>query len=83
EVGDVGLAIPRDRDAASPRPGPEGLAAPGRSGRHDHFALRRRMTIRDIQHHLATTIGTELSHDTISRITDAVLEEVTQWQKRP
>ncbi|MCV7069881.1 transposase, partial [Mycobacterium rufum] len=41
------------------------------------------MTIRDIQHHLATTIGTELSHDTISRITDAVLEEVTQWQKRP
>lgn len=41
------------------------------------------MTIRDIQHHLATTIGTELSHETISNITDAVLEEVLQWQKRP
>lgn len=41
------------------------------------------MTIRDIQHHLATTIGTELSHETISKITDAVLEEVVQWQKRP
>jgi transposase-like protein len=34
------------------------------------------MTIRDIQAHLARTIGTELSHETISKITDAVLEEV-------
>jgi putative transposase len=33
------------------------------------------MTVRDIQHHLARTLGTELSHDTISKITDAVLEE--------
>jgi transposase-like protein len=41
------------------------------------------MTIRDIQHHLATTMGTELSHETISKITDAVLEEVTDWQERP
>jgi Transposase, Mutator family len=41
------------------------------------------MTIRDIQHHLATTIGTDLSHETISKITDAVHEEVVQWQKRP
>lgn len=37
------------------------------------------MTIRDIQHHLDTTIGTELSHETISKITDAVLEEVLAW----
>ena len=29
------------------------------------------------------TIGTELSHDTISNITDAVLEEVKAWQSRP
>src|SRR4029450_11960154 len=41
------------------------------------------MTIRDIAHHLATTIGTELSHETISKITDAVLEEVLAWQRRP
>ena len=41
------------------------------------------MTVRDIQHHLARTIGTELSHDTISRITDAVAEEVKAWQARP
>jgi putative transposase len=41
------------------------------------------MTVRDIQHHLARTLGTELSHDTISTITDAVLEEVKAWQARP
>ena len=41
------------------------------------------MTIRDIQHHLACTIGTDLSHETISKITDAVLEEVKAWQARP
>jgi hypothetical protein len=31
------------------------------------------MTVRDIGHHLARTIGTELSHETISKITDSVL----------
>src|SRR5512133_3230685 len=41
------------------------------------------MTVRDIQHHLARTLGTELSHETISNITDAVLEEVKAWQGRP
>src|SRR3982750_3628257 len=41
------------------------------------------MTVRDIQHHLARTLGVELSHDTISTITDAVLDEVKAWQTRP
>ena len=41
------------------------------------------MTVRDIQHHLERTVGTELSHDTISKITDPVLEEVKAWQARP
>lgn len=29
--------------------------------------------MRDFQLHLARTLGTELSHDTISKITDAVI----------
>ncbi len=41
------------------------------------------MTVRDIQHHLERTLGTELSHDTISKITDGVSEEVKAWQTRP
>jgi putative transposase len=41
------------------------------------------MTIRDIQAHLERTLGTQLSHETISNITDAVGEEVKAWQSRP
>jgi hypothetical protein len=41
------------------------------------------MTLRDIQHHLVSTIGTELSHETISKITDQVAEEALIWQRRP
>lgn len=84
EVGDVALAVPRDRDGSfTPTLVPKGAR---RLGGLDDMIISLYaggMTIRDIQHHLATTIGTELSHETISKITDAVLEEVVQWQKRP
>ena len=40
------------------------------------------MTVRDIQHHLSSTLGVDMSPDTISTITDAVLEEVMLWQNR-
>ncbi len=39
-------------------------------------------TVRDIQHHLATALGVDISPDTINTITDAVLEEVMIWQNR-
>lgn len=41
------------------------------------------MTIRDIGYHLAATIGTELSRETISKIVEALAEEVLAWQQRP
>ena len=41
------------------------------------------MTVRDIEHHLATTIGTQISRETISKITDSVLDEILEWQHRP
>jgi putative transposase len=41
------------------------------------------MTVRDIAYHLDSTIGTELSHETIAKITDEVAEEVLVWQRRP
>lgn len=40
------------------------------------------MTIRDIQHHMATAMGVDISHETISAVTDAVLDEVMAWQNR-
>lgn len=40
------------------------------------------MTVRDIQHHIATSYGVDMSHETISNVTDSVLEAVMQWQHR-
>lgn len=48
---------------------------------HQPF-MRAGVTIREIQHHLAARLGIELSHETISNITEAVMDEVTQWQDR-
>ncbi len=41
------------------------------------------MTTGDIQAHLAEIYGTDISRDTISRITDAVVEDMVGWQNRP
>ena len=41
------------------------------------------MTVRDISHHLSELYGTEIGRDTISNITDAVLEDIAAWRSRP
>lgn len=41
------------------------------------------MTVREIRHHLETTLGVELSAGTISKVTDAVCDAVMEWQNRP
>src|SRR5205823_5458631 len=38
---------------------------------------------RDIQGHLQELYGVEVSPDLISRVTDAVIEDVANWQNRP
>jgi len=84
EVGDVALDTPRDRAGTfEPRLVPKGAR---RIGGLDDMIISLYaggMTVRDIQAHLARTIGTDLSHETISKITDAVLDEVKAWQTRP
>jgi putative transposase len=84
EVGDVPLDVPRDRAGSfEPRLVPKGTR---RAGGLDEMIISLYaggMTVRDIGHHLQRTLGTELSHDTISTITDQVLEEVKAWQTRP
>jgi putative transposase len=39
--------------------------------------------VRDIARHLDRSMGVEVSADTVSRITDGVLDEVRAWQHRP
>jgi putative transposase len=41
------------------------------------------LTTGEIAAHFADVYGAEVSRDTISRITDRVLEEMTAWQNRP
>jgi putative transposase len=43
----------------------------------------RGMSVREIRGHLDELYGIEVSPDLISAITDAVLEEVAEWQNRP
>jgi putative transposase len=84
EVGDVGLDTPRDRAGSfEPRLVPKGARRVGGLDEMIISLYAGGMTVRDIQAHLARTIGTDLSHETISKITDAVLDEVKAWQARP
>ncbi|MBA2645030.1 MAG: transposase [Solirubrobacterales bacterium] len=41
------------------------------------------MSVRDIAAHLQGLYGVEIGRDTISRVTDAVLEDVAAWRSRP
>jgi putative transposase len=43
----------------------------------------REMTIRDIRGHLRKICGVEVSPALISRVTDAAVEELAEWQRRP
>ena len=43
----------------------------------------RGMTVREIQGHLAELYGVDVSPDLISAVTDAILDEIAEWQNRP
>ena len=84
QAGDVDLAVPRDRDGSfTPRLVPKGQRRLGGLDEMIISLYAGGMTVRDIEHHLASTLGTELSHETISNITDQVADEVLIWQARP
>ena len=84
QVGDIELATPRDREGSfTPRLVPKGSRRLGGLDEMIISLYAGGMTIRDIAHHLATTLGTELSHETISKIVDEISEEVLAWQRRP
>lgn len=84
EIGDVELAVPRDRHGTfTPMLVPKGSRRLDGLDAMIVSLYAGGMTIRDIQHHLASTIGSEMSHETISKVVDAVSEEVMAWQQRP
>ena len=82
--GSVRIEQPRDRAGSF-----EPQIVRKRQRRFDGFDDRviamygRGMSVRDIQAHLGEIYGVEVGHDLISRVTDAVLDDVREWQQRP
>jgi putative transposase len=84
EIGPVDIEVPRDRD---------GSFAPAivrkrqrRLDGVDEIVLSltaRGLTTGEIAAHFAEVYGATVSRDTISRITDKVVEEMTEWRNRP
>src|SRR5579884_3838923 len=84
EVGEVELDVPRDRDGSF-----EPQIVKKRQRRLsgvDELVISlaaKGLTTGEISAHFADVYGAEVSRDTISRITDRVLEEMVAWQSRP
>lgn len=82
--GDIPVDVPRDRDASF-----EPQAIPKRSrdvsGIEDKVLsmYARGMSQRDIADTIEDIYGFEISHETISNITDRVIETANEWQNRP
>ncbi|MDP3277596.1 MAG: IS256 family transposase, partial [Deltaproteobacteria bacterium] len=84
ENGPVEIEIPRDRQATF-----EPIILPKHSkriaGLDDKILslYARGLSTRDIQRELAELYGTEISPMLISRVTEAVYEEISEWKSRP
>ena len=84
EAGPVEIEVPRDRDASF-----EPVIVPKRQRRLGGIddivvsLVAKGLTTGEVQAHLAEIYGTEVSRETISNITDRVLEGLAEWQSRP
>jgi len=84
DFGEVDIEVPRDR---------QGEFEPKIVGKHQRrftgfddkivSMYARGMSTREIQGHLLEIYNVEVSASLISEVTDAVVEEVRQWQSRP
>src|SRR5262245_66497257 len=84
DVGPVEIEVPRDRDASF---APVIVAKRQRrlSGVDDLVIslVAKGLTTGEVQAHLAEIYDAEVSRDTISAITDRVLDGLAEWQSRP
>jgi transposase-like protein len=84
DQGNVEIEVPRDRDNSFE---PQLIKKGERrfTGFDDKIIAMyaRGMTVREIQGYLEEMYGVLVSPDLISQVTDAVMEEVREWQNRP
>src|SRR5690349_16225392 len=84
EIGPVEIDVPRDRDGSF-----EPVIVRKRQRRLDGIdelvlsLTARGLTTGEIAAHFDEVYGAAISKDTISRITDKVIEEMTEWCQRP
>jgi putative transposase len=84
EHGAVGIRTPRDRDGSF-----EPKIVRKRQRRFEGFddkilaLYSRGLSTRDIEAYLREMYGVSVGRDLISRVTDAVIEDVRAWQQRP
>jgi putative transposase len=84
EHGPVRISTPRDRNGSfEPR-----LVRKGQRrfrGFDDKILAlySRGLSVRDIRAHLQEIYGVDVGRDLISRVTDAVMDDVREWAKRP
>jgi transposase-like protein len=84
DIGKVDLRVPRDRNGSfEPVTVPKGQRRLAGLSANVISLYAKGMTTGDIQAHLFDIYGTEISRDTISRITDAIVEDLIAWQNRP
>ena len=84
EIGPVEIEVPRDRDGSfDPR------IVRKRQRRLDGIdeivlsLTARGLTTGEVSAHFAEVYGAKVSKDTISKITEKVVEEMTEWRNRP
>ena len=84
EHGKVEIDAPRDRDGSF-----EPKIVRKRQRRFEGFddkilaLYSRGLSTRDIEAHLEEIYGVKVGRDLISRVTDAVMDDVREWAKRP
>jgi len=84
DLGPVEIRTPRDRDGSF-EPQLVAKRQTRLAGLDDRVLdmYAGGMSVRDIAAHLQGLYGVQVGRDTISRVTDAVLEDVAAWRSRP
>ncbi len=84
KYGNIDVSIPRDRESSfEPQLVKKREVFLNGSEELIISLYTKGMSVRDIQNHLDDLYGYELSEQTISNITEKVIEKANEWQSRP
>ena len=83
-MGEMTIDVPRDRDGSfEPQIVPKRTKDISDIDKKVLSMYAKGMSQRDISNTIEEIYGFKISHDTISQITDCVLDELNEWQSRP